>query len=277
MPLKKLQSGKIADTIAAELEKNILQGLWAVGEQLPPERDLAASLSVSRPSLRDAIHKLETQGLVESRQGGGTFVKDFHATSLTDPLMALFKNHPDTVQDFVEFRAIIEGNAAYYAAQRATDHDRALLKACFEAMEAAHNDDDAQEEATIDADFHLMIAEAAHNVVLLHVMQSMVSVLREGVFYNRMQLYTRRGSRDLLLEQHRAIYDAIMAGNPEQARCAAKDHLAYVRDVMHDLQREEVRQTISKQRYERYLEKAAKYKKASRKHPLNLDETLSTS
>jgi len=271
MPQKSTKHTKISDTLAAELEKNILQGVWAPNEQLPPERDLAASLSTSRPSLREALQKLEKKGLIETRQGGGTVVKDFNANSLTDPLMALFKNHPDTAQDFVEFRAIIEGNAAYYAALRATDHDRALLTACFEAMVAAHGDDDAEDEAAIDADFHLMIAESAHNVVLLHVMQSMVSVLREGVFYNRMQLYTRRGARDLLLEQHRAIYQAIMEGNPDTARQAAKDHLAFVRDVMQDLQREEKRQHVSKQRYERYLEKAAKKKAPARKHPLKLE------
>lgn len=261
MVYKKVRQAKISDTVAIELEKKILQGLWVPGDRLPSERELAVEMSVSRPSLREAIQKLEVQGLLETRQGGGSYVQNFLAPSLTDPLMQMLQTNPETAGDFIEFRSIIEGNAAYFAALRATDADREILSACFQAMEAAHEQDDPHEEADIDADFHLAIAEASHNVVLLHIMRSLVSVLREGVFYNRMQLYTRRGSRDLLLKQHRAIYDPIMKGDPEGARQAAKAHLAYVQEVMRDLEREEERQNVSQQRLERYRAKQDKKKR----------------
>lgn len=264
MEYARVKQGKVSDVVAKELEKNILQGLWTPGDKLPPERELAAQMSVSRPSLRTAIQQLEKRGLVETRQGGGTYIKNFLAPSLTDPLMQMFQTHPDTAMDFVEFRSIIEGNAAYLAAMRATDADRELLQACFESMEAAHADDDPENEAEIDADFHLIIAESSHNAVLLHIMRAMVNILREGVFYNRMQLYTRRGSRDLLLKQHRAIYDPIMAGDPDLARQAAKAHLAYVQEIMRDLEREESRQNVSRRRLERYLEKREATKKKSK-------------
>lgn len=267
----RIKSEKVADRVAALLENNILQGIWVPGDRLPSERDLAKDLSVSRPSLRDALQKLEDNGLIESRPGGGTFVLNFLAPTLTDPLMQMFQSNPQTTTDFVEFRSIVEGNAAYYAALRATDADRQLLQTCFEAMESAHQEDDANHEADIDADFHLIIAEAAHNVVLLHIMRAMVNVLREGVFYNRMQLYTRRGARDLLLKQHRAVYDAIMGGDPDQARQAAKAHLSYVQEVMRDLEREEVRQEVSKKRLDRYQSsntfKKPALKKKGRKSP----------
>ncbi|WP_135076337.1 FCD domain-containing protein [Terasakiella sp. SH-1] len=258
MTYKKVKQEKVADVVAKKLENNILQGLWVPGDRLPAERELAVQMSVSRPSLRTAIQQLEKQGLVETKQGGGTYVKNFLAQSLTDPLMEMLQTHPDTASDFVEFRSIIEGNAAYYAALRSTDADREILKGCFEAMEKAHAEDDPHEEADIDADFHLAIAEASHNVVLLHIMRAMVNVLREGVFYNRMQLYTRRGARDLLLKQHRAIYEPVMSGDPDEARKAAKAHLSYVQDVMRDLEREEMRQQVSSQRLERYKQKMAK-------------------
>lgn len=265
MVYAQVKHGKISEQIASQLENNILQGLWVPGDRLPSERELASQMSVSRPSLREAISKLELQGLVETRQGGGTYVKNFLAPSLTDPLMQMFQTRPETASDFVEFRSIIEGNAAYFAALRSTDADRELLKACFEAMEEAHEEDDPHEEADIDADFHLAIAEASHNVVLLHIMRAMVSVLREGVFYNRMQLYTRRGARDLLLKQHRAIYEPIMAGDPNEAKKAAQAHLAYVQEAMRDLEREEVRQHVSRQRLERYLERKSDKKPAKKR------------
>ncbi|WP_421781965.1 FCD domain-containing protein [Kiloniella litopenaei] len=265
MALNKIRSEKLSDTVAKQLENYILEGVLPPGEYLPAERDLAKQLDVSRPSLRDALQKLESQGLLETHQGGGTLVKNFLGPSLTNPLTAIFQNHPDTVNDFMEFRAISEGNAAYYAAQRATDADREILTACIADMDAAHEKGDLELEASIDADFHMNIAEAAHNVVLLHVIRSLVEVLKKGVFLSRKQLYTHQGSRDRLLAQHHAIYDAIMAGNPEQAQKASQDHLAYVQQAIRDLEREDHRIEVSKRRLERFMAKQRQDTKSTRK------------
>ena len=133
--------------------------------------------------------------------------------------------------DFLEFRTTVDGVCAYNAAQRATDADRELLTSCFEAMEKAHGTEAPTEEADIDANFHLAIAKAAHNQVLLHIMRSLFKLLRKDVFFNRMRLYSHHGSRDLLLNQHREIYEAIIAGDPERARSAAENHLGYVKEM----------------------------------------------
>jgi len=262
---KRIKQGKISDVIASQLEEHIVQGVLVPGERLPAERDLAKQLNVSRPSLREALQKLEEKGLLETQQGGGTYVCDFLGPSLTDPLAVLFQSYPDTAQDFVEFRTTIDGISAYYAALRATDADRELLSACFEAMEEAHKTEDPTEEADIDADFHLAIAEAAHNVVLLHIMRGLFTLLRNGVFFNRMQLYTRPGSRAMLLKQHRAIYEAIMEGDPERAQSAAMGHLKYVKEVTQDMGREELRSEVSQRRLERYRERLAAKKKKTGK------------
>jgi len=258
---KRVKQGKISDIIAAQLEEMIVQGVLVPGERLMSERDLAVQMEVSRPSLRDALQKLESKGLLESRQGGGTFVRNFLGPSLTDPLAALLESAPNTAQDFLELRTTLDGIAAYYAALRATKVDRELLTLCFEAMEEAHNTEDPTEEADIDADFHMAIAEATHNVVLLHILRSLFTLLRNGVFFNRMQLYTRPGSRELLLKQHRAIFEAIMAGDPEKARNAAAGHLQYVKEVAQDMGYEEVRTEVSQRRLERYRERLELAKK----------------
>ncbi|MCW8917151.1 MAG: FCD domain-containing protein [Magnetovibrio sp.] len=258
---KRVKQGKISDIIAKQLEEMIAQGVLVPGERLLSERELAQEMEVSRPSLRDALQKLEAKGLIESRKGGGTFVKNFLGPSLTDPLAALLENSPNTAQDFLELRTTLDGIAAYYAALRATEVDRELLTLCFEAMEAAHSTEDPTEEADIDADFHMAIAEATHNVVLLHILRSLFTLLRNGVFFNRMQLYTRPGSRDLLLKQHRAIYESIMNGDPEKARNAAAGHLQYVKEVTQDMGFEETRTEVSQRRLDRYRERLAKLKK----------------
>jgi DNA-binding FadR family transcriptional regulator/TRAP-type mannitol/chloroaromatic compound transport system permease small subunit len=133
--------------------------------------------------------------------------------------------------DFLEFRTTVDGVCAYNAAQRATDADRELLTSCFEAMEKAHGTEAPTEEADIDANFHLAIAKAAHNQVLLHIMRSLFKLLRKDVFFNRMRLYSHHGSQDLLLNQHREIYEAIIAGDPKRARSAAEKHLGYVKEM----------------------------------------------
>ncbi|MDP7089579.1 MAG: FCD domain-containing protein [Dehalococcoidia bacterium] len=134
-------------------------------------------------------------------------------------------------RDFLEFRSTVDGVCAHYAALRATDADREALTSCFEAMEKAHQTVVPTEEADIDADFHLAIAKAAHNQVLSHIMHSLFKLLRKDVFFNRMRLYSHHGSRDLLLNQHREIYEAVIAGDPERARSSAENHLDYVKET----------------------------------------------
>lgn len=257
---KRVKQGKISDMIAAQLEELIVQGVLVPGERLLAERELAQEMDVSRPSLRDALQKLEAKGLIESRKGGGTFVRNFLGPSLTDPLAALLEKSPNTAQDFLELRTTLDGIAAYNAALRATEVDRELLTLCFEAMQAAHSTEDPTEESDIDADFHMAIAEAAHNVVLLHIMRSLFTLLRNGMLYNRLKLYTRSGARDMLLKQHHAVYKAIMDGDPEKARNAAVGHLHYVKELTQDLGYEEARTEVSKRRLERYRERLEKLK-----------------
>ena len=113
------------------------------------------------------------------------------------------------------------------AATRATDVDRAALKECRERIRRAHDLDDPTEECSADADLHLLVYEAAHNVVLLHVMRVFSELLRNDVLYNRNQLYRRFGVRDQLLKQHLAIADAILSGDGKAAEKAASDHMKY--------------------------------------------------
>ena len=258
---KRVQQGKVSDIITSQLEEMIIHGVLVPGERLMSERDLAQEMEVSRPSLRDALQKLESRGLIETRQGGRTFVRNFLGPSLTDPLAALLERSPNTAQDFLEVRTTLDGIAAYYAALRATEVDRELLTLCFETMEEAYNEKDPSEEADIDADFHMAIAEAAHNVVLLHILRSLFSILRTNVFSNRMNLYTRPSSREILLKQHKAIYEAIMTCDPEKARNAAAGHLQYVKETMMEIGQEETRTEVSQRRLERYRERRKLVKK----------------
>ena len=112
------QRKKLSDVITEQLESMILDGTLLAGQKLPPERELALEFDVSRPSLREAIGNLQARGLVERKQGGGTFVNRNLNSAMTDPLMDLVSQRPETQFDLLEFRHALEGMAAYYAALR---------------------------------------------------------------------------------------------------------------------------------------------------------------
>jgi GntR family transcriptional regulator, transcriptional repressor for pyruvate dehydrogenase complex len=234
-----ISTQKIAEAIADHLEKLILEGVLRPGEKLATERELAEKLDVSRPSLRDALGKLQTKGLIKTTKTG-TVVAQFLAP-LSKPLAELFADNPRVTADYFEYRRIIEGQAASLAATRATDMDRAALKECCERIRKAHEIDDPSEEAGADADLHLLVYEAAHNVVLLHVMRVFSELLRNGILYNRNQLYGRYGVRDRLLEQHVAIADAIQCGDPKAAEKAASDHIQFTFQSLEEIRRDKLR------------------------------------
>lgn len=252
MTFTKVKQERLADAITRQLESLILEGVLRPGDRLPPERELSQELDVSRPSLREALQKLETAGLVETRHGGGTFIKNAFASVLSDPLTDLFERHPEAALDFVEFRMTLDGTVAYYAALRSTEEDRAILTQRFRAIEASHAGDDPARDAERDAEFHLAIAEASHNVVLLHVMRSLLELLRKGVIFNRNVLYGQQGARELLLEQHRLIYENIMKRDAEAARAAAQAHMRHVDAVLRKERVTEARAVVARRRLARY-------------------------
>jgi GntR family transcriptional regulator, transcriptional repressor for pyruvate dehydrogenase complex len=246
-----IRPAKLADAIAERLERLILEGSLRPGERLLPERELAQRFDVSRPSLREALEKLEKRGLLTSGRGGATHVAPLLDESFTAPLSNVVRNNPDATYDYLEFRGLAESSAAYLAALRGTEVDRELIQGCFDAMEAAHQKDDPTDEANADADFHLAIYEASHNLFMLHVMRSLSDMLRNDVFYNRANLYLRRNVRDLLLDQHRAIRDGIMAGDAEAARQAARDHMAFTAGALKEIAKADARLEVSLNRIAR--------------------------
>ena len=125
-----------------QIESLVLEGVLRVGDRLPGERELARQVDVSRPILRDALKRLETQGLLVTRPGGGTHVADVIGQVFARPVLDLVATHRKAAADYLEYRREVEAIAADYAARRATDDDLALLDAIMARMLAAHEADD---------------------------------------------------------------------------------------------------------------------------------------
>lgn len=250
MPFQKVTPEKLSASVARQVELLILRGILRPGERLPSERDLAERLGVSRPSVREAVAELTNKGLLETRANAGIFVADVLGSAFSPALVKLFGSHDEAVFDYIAFRRDMEGLAAERAAKMASDTDLKVIATIFEKMEAAHPKRNPTEEARLDAEFHLSIIEASHNVIMLHMMRSMFDLLREGVFYNRSVMFKQRTNRAQLLEQHRAIHDALLDRDPEAARAAVTQHLDYVEEALLDQQRCERNEEVAKLRFE---------------------------
>ncbi len=250
MPFRKVTPERLTAAVSRQIEKLILRGILRPGERLPPERELAERLGVSRPSLRESLAELQDKGLLIARPGAGIFIADVLGNAFSDALIRLFSEHDEAVFDYLAFRRDLEGLAAERAARHASDTDLAVVAEIFARMEAAHDRPNPEEEARLDADFHMAIIEASHNVVMLHMMRSMFQLLREGVFYNRQMMFRQRTTRTALLDQHRAINTALQARDPDAARAAVEAHLGFVEACLADQQKAERNEEIARRRLE---------------------------
>lgn len=240
---------RLSDQIISKLELMInAQGLKE-GDRLPAERQLAEEFGVSRSSIREAIQNLISRGVLYSKRGGGTFVKganeDWKNGAIVDPLTHLFADNPEYRFDVLEIRQALEGCAAWNAALRATDEDKVKIKEHFEKMVACHGSQDPMEEARNDAAFHLSIAEASHNIVLLQVMRGLFDLLQASVSHNLEKLYTLPRVFEPLSNQHRELMEAVIEGNPERAREASGNHIKFVHDSLKSIDEDEARKLRS--------------------------------
>lgn len=256
MPFRKIETEKLSSAVVRQIELLILRGILRPGERLPAERDLAERLGVSRPSLRQAIAELQELGLIASKPGAGIFIADVLGSAFSPALERLFATHDEAMFDYLSFRRDLEALAAERAAVAASHSDLQVIQTTFDQMETAHQRRSSKDEARLDAQFHMAILEASHNVVMLHMMRSMFDLLQAGVFYNRQIMFKRRTTRAQLLEQHRAINDGLQARDPVAARAAVVAHLGFVEQALRDHVRSGEKEDIARQRLDAVISKA---------------------
>ncbi len=248
--MRHVQSRKLSDDIMEQLESMMLDGQLIAGQKLPSERSLAEQFAVSRPSVREAIQKLEAKNLVERKQGGGTFVKPRLNELITEPLLALLSEKPEMQFDLLEFRHALEGMAAYYAALRGQPEDYKALQQALDNLPESTNQQDKSQEAVALVNFYLAMANAAHNMVLQHVMRSLQSMLQDNIQRNLEVLAKHADAGNSINHQRRNIVQAILARDPEQARQASNEHLAYIEETLLNINRQDMRMQRALRRIE---------------------------
>jgi GntR family transcriptional repressor for pyruvate dehydrogenase complex len=221
---------KLVDLIVRHIESRLLDGSWQAGSRLPPERSMAEELGVSRNTLREATQRLVARGLLESQRGSGVFVTDRLQSGFASPWRQLLGGHPQLRGEMLEFRRVLEGATAYFAAMRADKLDRERIGEVVKRLKAMRRCGDYVQEAKVDAEFHEAIADASHNSMFRHLHGGVIKLLREHIALNVAGLKERAGSvSSVLLEQHLAIWESIRKREPEAAERAMQIHIDFVR------------------------------------------------
>lgn len=225
MDLKPIKLKRISDQVFEQLRESIFRGEIKPGEQIMPERDLARVLEVSRTSVRDAINRLVALGLLEHRQGQGTFVQS-PERRCENPLAMAMEDEDATIHDLLEVRMGLECNAALLAANRASDKDIMLLEKSIQEMRDETESGRLGTEA--DVAFHMAISYATKNPVQVNLMRSFYDYLFVGIKKNLSHLYENPENIKGILKQHRAIYECIRTHDAEAASAAMQRHITFV-------------------------------------------------
>lgn len=198
----------IADDLRSQIESRALHP----GDQLPAHRQLAASYDVSLGAAREAISMLIGDGLVETRHGRGTFVAEERQLAVRTSAPAT----RDEVEELIEARELLGLQIVGMAAERASAEHVARLREVVERMQEVVTDVDAYPD--LDVEFHLLVAEAAQNRFLRVVMQRLSDLIRKDIELAATAGIQRFGSLQYSVDAHRALVDAIEAGDPDAAR-----------------------------------------------------------
>ena len=221
-----VRTGRRYEQVAEQIQRLIASGALSPGDRLPPERELAAKFGVGRSSLRDAIRTLEVMGIVESRHGSGTVVRDLSTDALVVPLASVLAEKRGLVAELLDVRRMIEPALAARAAANATEEELSRLDDILRRQdEKVRRGEPSIEE---DSEFHYAIALAARNSVVLRVLDVLMDLLRES----RARSLQVPGRPERSCAGHRRILKAIKRRDGPAAEAAVRKHLKEIEEIV---------------------------------------------
>ena len=217
---------RVSEKVARQLKDVISKGVFRVGDKLPPERELAEQMGVSRPSVREAIQVLVAQGILETVHGGGTIVNNLTEQHIASPIEVIIKEDRIRALELTEVRSFMEAWAARQAAQNRTEEELAKIHGFLEEME--RDFEKGQIRSEIDFKFHTEIAASTHNTIYMHIIQNIYELINYSIKIHREQVFISNESQRKILDHHRQIFGQIQDANPDGAEAAMKAHLMFV-------------------------------------------------
>jgi len=236
-PWQPVKKARAHELVIEAIEDRILSGALQVGDALPPERELAASLEVSRAGVREAVRVLEAQGVLRSQPGAGATAGTFIAALPRDALTRFLRLHVAlsnfSIADVTEARIVLERASAASAARRQDAASRSVMIAALDRMDQPHASRDSFNEA--DTQFHLAIAEASGSALSAALTAAIRSAMKVPILRAAERTEEWPEESDRLRREHRAIFAAIEAGDAERAAALAEDHIRRAASVLFGL------------------------------------------
>lgn len=230
MGFNPIKDKKVYEQIIDQIKEKIYDGQLKKGDKLPSERTLTEELRVSRASIREAFSALEMIGLIESKHGEGTFIKENTDDNFLKPLSLLFMLEENVQKELIELRKMIEISGARFAAWRANQDDLEEIGHWVKLMEDNYGDAEICRKA--DREFHYALARATGNRLVYKLLNSISEVI-DLYLANAMKRIVKNDNKvKILIRQHRNIYDAIRNGDQNLAQKAMEEHLAWSEDLI---------------------------------------------
>jgi GntR family transcriptional repressor for pyruvate dehydrogenase complex len=216
--LTRVRRAGVKNQVFEQLRDRIMERTWLPGAKIPSENALAVALGVSRVSIREALHMLASLGLLETRHGGGTYVREYSGEILFNPLLPMLALDTPDILHVLEYRKIVEKGIVSLVVKRAGNAEIEELEHTFRAMEGHRND--ARAFAQADLSFHLALAKATGNPVVVKVNAVITDILKVSMYGIVDLLGTKDG-----LNYHRKILDAIKAQDGPLAESLMEEHV----------------------------------------------------
>lgn len=231
MDINPINTKKIYQSIIEQLVNMIREGKLKTGERLPPERTLAEMFNVSRASVREAFSAMEIIGLIEVRQGEGSYITDLNIAPFINTIAPLFIKNDNLETDLLDFRKLLEIEAVSLAADKNDGRDILLLEKCLDEMRDAIIGNDMILGAEADIKFHKAIFAVTNNVVLIKAAEFTAYILESSIKFNRAKILHNGDNSKVLYSQHRQIYDALKKRDRKLAGELMKHHLNFVKEM----------------------------------------------
>ncbi|MGP4074280.1 FadR/GntR family transcriptional regulator [Halobacillus sp. K22] len=235
MDYKPIRPKKIYEQVADALLESLKNGELNPGDKLHSVEHLAKNFNVGRSAVREALSALRAMGILEMRQGEGTYIKSFEASRFSLPVSAAFLMRAEDMKELLEVRQILEVGAAGSAALQHRIEDLQPMEEALRAMAEANGNGELGEQA--DLDFHMALVKATHNEMLIQLMHSVSEIMMQAMRETRKLLHSKERT-EKLLQEHRRIFRAIQNRSELQAREEMTIHLRNVeKSVSHILER----------------------------------------
>ncbi|MCD5325686.1 MULTISPECIES: FadR/GntR family transcriptional regulator [Pontibacillus] len=230
MEYKQIRARKIYEEVADSLIDMLRQGDLKPGDRLDSVESLAKSFQVGRSAIREALSALRAMGLLEMRQGEGTFVKQFEPSRFSVPVSVAFLMKKEDIKELLEVRKILEVGAAESAAIHHTEEDLEAMEKALVAMGEAKGNGELGEEA--DLEFHLAVAHSTHNHMLINLMNSVSEIMVETMRETRRLWLHSEQKTTTLLQEHYDILRAIQHRDGQLAKKHMFEHLTKVEQAL---------------------------------------------